>query len=329
MDRPGPDGAHTLLRKGGSAPSTEDVDPRFVDLDSWPLATAVEAMWEGQVSAVAAMRPALPALAAAAAGAAAVLGDVGRLVYVGAGTSGRIAAQDGAELSPTFGWPQERLVFAIAGGPAALLKSVEGAEDDADEGARQVDAAEVGPSDVVLALAASGRTPFTVAALSRAAARGAATIGIANNAGTPLLSVAQHPILIETGPEPVAGSTRMKAGTTQKIALNLVSTGIMLRLGRVCRGMMVHMQATNDKLKLRAERMVARLADCDAATAARALEAAAGDIRIAALIASGAEARAARTHLSRRGGNLRMALRDVGEQPAPQPTRHRASATKR
>src|SRR5262249_16025619 len=200
------------------------------------------------------------------------LGDRGRLIYVGAGTSGRVAVQDGAELTPTFAWPQARIGFNIAGGESAFVTSVEGAVDGVDDGIPQIDAANLSPHDVVIAVAASGTTPFTVAALQRAGRYQAVTIGHANNAGTALLAAAKYPVLVETGRELVAGSTRMKAGTAQKVVLNLISTGIMLRLGRVYRGMMVNMPPTNAKLKRRAEAMVARIAGCSEVQAACALE---------------------------------------------------------
>jgi N-acetylmuramic acid 6-phosphate etherase len=288
--------------------ATEDVDPRYMDLDAWPMAAAMDAMWEGQMSAVAAIRNALPALTVAAEAAAGALGSKGRIVYVGAGTSGRVAVQDGAELPPTFDWPQERLVFALAGGEAAFLRSIEGAEDDDADGEAQIERAGVGAADVVIGVAASGTTPFTVAALQRATALGSVSIGIANNGGTPLLGAVRHAILIETGSEVVAGSTRMKAGSAQKIALNLLSTGIMIRLGRVYRGMMVNMHLSNAKLQRRAEGMVARLAGCTPAMADRVLAATGGDIKTAVLLALGVELNTGRATLLQHGGNLRHAL---------------------
>lgn len=293
--------------------ATEDVDPRFTDLDAWPFASAMEAMWDGQMSAVAAVRAALPALTAAAAAAAEVLGETGRLIYVGAGTSGRVAVQDGAELPPTFDWPLERIVFAMAGGRGALISSVEGAEDDAADGISQIEGAGTGAADVVIGVAASGTTPFTVAAVARATELGAVTIGIANNAGAPLLAAARFPVLIETGSELIAGSTRMKAGTAQKVVLNLISTGIMLKLGRVYRGMMVNMRTANVKLKLRAERMVARIAGCDLDEAAAALQTTHGDIKLATLVVLGYSPEMAAAILSRSGGNLRVALSELAD----------------
>jgi N-acetylmuramic acid 6-phosphate etherase len=291
--------------------ATEDVDPRFADLDAWSLASAMEAMWEGQLAAAAAVGRALPAITAATNAANEALRDHGRLVYVGAGTSGRVAVQDGAELTPTFAWPQERLRFIIAGGESAFVSSAEGAEDDVADAVKQIEAARLRPHDVVIAVAASGTTPFTVAALQQAGTYGAVTIGVANNPGSALLTSAKFPVLVETGRELIAGSTRMKAGTAQKIVLNLISTGIMLRLGRVYRGMMVNMQTTNAKLKRRAEVMVARIAGCDQAQAACALEQTEGDIKMAALVVLGYGKAEAELMLARHKGNLRRVFADL------------------
>src|SRR3954469_16134606 len=291
---------------------TEGVDPQFADLDAWSLTSAMKAMWDGQLAAVAAIGNALPAITAATEAAKAALGDRGRLVYVGAGTSGRVAVQDGAELLPTFAWPKERVRFVVAGGDSAFIASIEGAEDDVGDAIMQINATRLTPQDVVIAVAASGTTPFTVAALQQAGALGAVTIGIANNRGTPLLASAKFPILVETGRELIAGSTRMKAGTAQKIVLNLISSGIMLRLGRVYRGMMVNMHVANAKLKRRAEDMVMRIAGCDEKTAAAALQDSGGDIKLATLVVLGYGRDEAEALLKRHDGNLRQALADEG-----------------
>jgi len=271
-------------------------------------------MWEGQLAAVAAIGHALPAITAATEAAKAALGDRGRIVYVGAGTSGRVAVQDGAELTPTFAWPKERVRFIVAGGDSAFVTSIEGAEDDVDDAVMQIDAARLTSHDVVIAVAASGTTPFTIAALQRADSIGAVTIGVANNPGTALLASARFPILIETGPELIAGSTRMKAGTAQKVVLNLISSGIMLRLGRVYRGMMVNMPPTNAKLKRRAEAMVAQIAHCDPSHAARSLELAEGDIKTAVLLASGIDKVDAETILKNCDGNLRRVFATLAKE---------------
>jgi len=291
--------------------ATEEVDPRFADLDAWSLASAMEAMWEGQLAAVAAIGRALPAITAATNAAREALGDHGRLIYVGAGTSGRVAVQDGAELTPTFAWPQERLHFIIAGGESAFVASVEGAEDDAVDAVKQIDAARLSQNDVVIAVSASGTTPFTEAALREAGAHRAVTIGVANNPGTALLASAKYPVLVETGRELIAGSTRMKAGTAQKVVLNLISTGIMLGLGSVYRGMMVNMQPTNAKLKRRAETMVGRIAGCNETQAARALDQAVGDIKTAALLVLGYDQAEAESILASHKGNLRRVFAEL------------------
>lgn len=291
--------------------ATEDVDPRVADLDAWSLTSAMEAMWEGQLAAVAAVGRALPAITAATNAASEALGDRGRLIYVGAGTSGRVAVQDGAELTPTFAWPQERLRFIIAGGESAFAASAEGAEDDVADAIKQATAARLSPCDVVIAVSASGTTPFAVAALQQASACRAITIGVANNPGTALLTSATYPVLVETGRELIAGSTRMKAGTAQKVVLNLISTGIMLRHGRVYRGMMVNMQMTNAKLKRRAEAMVARIASCSEAQAACALGQTDGDIKMAALVVLGYDRAEAESILASHKGNLRRVFADL------------------
>jgi N-acetylmuramic acid 6-phosphate etherase len=294
--------------------ATEEVDPRFADLDAWSLTSAMEAMWEGQLAAVAAIGSALPAITAATEAAKAALGDRGRIVYVGAGTSGRVAVQDGAELTPTFAWPKERVRFIVAGGDSAFVTSIEGAEDDVDDALMHVASARLTSHDVVIAVAASGTTPFTIAALQQARSFGAVTIGIANNPGTALLASAKFPILIETGRELIAGSTRMKAGTAQKVVLNLISSGIMLRLGRVYHGMMVNMQPTNAKLKRRAEAMVAQIAHCDPSRAARSLENAEGDIKTAVLLALGLNRVDAEIILKDCNGNLRHVFAELARE---------------
>ena len=290
--------------------ATEHFSPRFQDLDTWSSLDILSAFYEGQLSAVAAVRPSLPAIAAAAEEAATRLRRGGRLVYVGAGTSGRIGVQDGTELPPTFNWPDDRVVYLIAGGERAIMKAVENAEDSVEEGTAGIRNNNIGPSDVVIGVAASGQTPFTIAALKEAAARGAQTVGISNNAQAPILESCSHPILADTGEEVIAGSTRMKAGTAQKVILNLLSSLIMVRMGRVYRGLMVNMRATNAKLRRRSEIMVMQITDCSEATAADAILQAGGDLKTAVLIASGASPQEAQGALERNDGNLRRALAD-------------------
>ncbi len=290
---------------------TEEISPRYLDLDSWSTGEMIAAMYEGQLAAAAAISNALADVAAAVDDAAPALRRGGRIVYVGAGTSGRIGVQDGSELPPTYDWPADRVVFAMAGGLGALVRSVEGAEDNEGAGAQAMAEAEVNADDVVIGLAASGTTPYTIGALRAATAKGAVTIAIANNSGAPLLTVARHPILVETGSEVVAGSTRMKAGTAQKIVLNLFSTAVMVKLGRVYRGLMVHMRASNTKLRRRAEGMVREIIDCTAEDAKRFVDQADGDVKTAILLGFGLAPAEAADVLARHEGNLRSAIREL------------------
>ncbi len=285
-------------------PATEGVSPRYTAIETWSSAAMLDAVLENQLAAVAAVRPALPAIAAAAEAAAVRLRRGGRLAYAGAGTSGRIAVQDGAELPPTFDWPRDRLLLLMAGGERALVHAVEGAEDVADG----IDVQDLGAGDVLLGLAASGTTPFTIACIRRARAAGALTIALANSPGAPLLAAAEHPILLPTGPEPIAGSTRLGAGTAQKVALNLFSTLLMTRLGRVYQGQMIDMLARNDKLRRRAVRMLCRLGPADEAAAAAALAAADGRLKLALLILRGQTRQAAERELDRSHGHLPPSL---------------------
>ena len=289
---------------------TEQISPRYVELDSWSTAEMIAAMYEGQLAAAAAVRGALGAIAAAVEDAVPALQRGGRIVYAGAGTSGRIGVQDGSELPPTFDWPADRVVFAMAGGLDALVRSAEQAEDDEAAGAQAMADAKIGADDVVIGVAASGTTPFTVGALRASSASGAVTIAVANNPDAPLFEVARHRILADTGSEVIAGSTRMKAGTAQKIVLNLFSTAVMVKMGRVYRGLMVDMRARNAKLRRRAEAMVSEIVRCPEGDAARYLEQADGNVKTAVLIGFGLDRSEATKLLQRHGGNLRSAINE-------------------
>ncbi len=238
----------------------------------------------------------------------------GRLVYVGAGTSGRLAVQDGAELVPTFSWPQERLLLLMAGGRNALLWSVEGAEDAVDL-AQQHD---IGDDDVVIAVAASGTTPFTLSCLTEAKRRGALTIGVANNRDTPILKEADHAIWLDTGAEPIAGSPRIKAGTAQRITLNVFSSVVMILLGRVYDGLMVDLQAVSQKLVRRSEDILTRLTGSSGEQAREALHRANGNVKLAVLLLHGCDVKQATDLLHRADGQLRAALAHIGK-PSPEP----------
>ena len=296
------------MRKGFPGPAdTETGFPGAEQAELWPTGRALAAMLDGQQAAIAAVQSALPALSVAVAATADRLRGAGRLVYAGAGASARLAVQDGVELYPTFGWPHARLATLIAGGVPALTRSVEGAEDDAEAAQAAVAAIALGPADVVVSVAASGTTRFTVAAQAAAREAGALTVALANNPGTPLLAGAECPVPLPTGAEFLAGSTRMAAGTAQKIALNLFSTRVMTELGRVYRGRMVQVVPSNAKLVARAHRIVAELTGVPLETAAHAHDAADGDIRLAVLMLDGLSRTVAQGRLDAAGGDLRRA----------------------
>ncbi len=290
---------------------TEQINPRYVELDSWSAAEMLAAMFEEQLAAVAAVRDSLEAIAAAVEDAVPALQRGGRIVYAGSGTSGRIGVQDGSELPPTFDWPTDRVVFAMAGGLGALVRSAEGAEDDEAAGAQSMSDANIGANDVVIGIAASGTTPFTIGALRASSAAGAVTIAVASNPDAPLFAVARHRILTDTGSEVIAGSTRMKAGTAHKIVLNLCSTAVMVRMGRVYRGLMVDMRARNAKLRRRAEAIVSEIIGCSADDAARYLAHADGHLKTGVLIGLGLSRDEAAQMLERHEGNLRSAINET------------------
>jgi len=287
---------------------TERPSPRYSGIDIWEPADVLDAMIEGQFAAVAAVRAARPALERATLAMEARLRDCGRLVYAGAGTSGRLAVQDGAELMPTFSWPEDRLLLLMAGGHEALLQSVEGAEDETEHAIRLVRQHGINAKDVLIAVAASGTTPFTLSCLREAKQRGALTIGIANNRGAPLLHEAEHPIWLDTGPEPIAGSTRLKAGTAQRIALSLLSSLLMILLGRVYDGLMVDVQAVNKKLVRRSEDMLLRITGRTREEVRDALTRANGSVKLAVMLLHGCDVANAAALLNEAGGQLRAAL---------------------
>ena len=293
--------------------TTEAASPRYAALEDWSSSDLVAGILEGQYAAIAAVQAANAGIAEAIDRGAERLARGGRLVYLGAGTSGRIATQDAAELPPTFNWPYERAISLMAGGRDALFHAAEGAEDSEQLAIDALDDIQIDAKDVVIALAASGRTPYAVGGVVHARSKGALTIGIFNNRGGRLGEVADIPILLETGVEVLSGSTRMKAGTAQKAALNCISTGIMIQLGFVYRGLMVEMRPTNVKLQDRAVKMVAALSDADYDAAKTALDTAGGSIKLAATMLSlGLDRGAAQERLDAAGGNLRRALHSGG-----------------
>ena len=290
---------------------TEQPYPGHERLDEYGTRELVGAFLEDQAAAAVAVQNAAAQLALAVDGAVPRLQAGGRLIYVGAGTSGRLGLLDSVELNPTFSWPSDRALALLAGGPAALYAAVEGAEDDQDRGARDLAALQPGPTDVVLLLAASGATPYTLGALAAARSAGAFTIGIANNPGSPLAAGAEVGITRDTGPEVISGSTRLKAGTSQKIALNTFSSAVMVRLHKVFGNLMVDVRPTNAKLVRRAVRLIGLATGADEARSQAAFEACGGQVKtaiVAVLKALGPDQ--ARERLAAVQGSVRAALRD-------------------
>jgi len=290
--------------------STESVDSRYEDLDCLETGQLLDTLLQSQRQAADAVNAVTTELSATIEAARLCLADAkGRLVFIGAGASGRLAVQDGAELWPTYGWPHNRLVLRIAGGDAALLSSRDGAEDDVPGAKNQVAELAIAQSDVVVGLAASGATPWTCEWLRESRRLGALTIGFANNNPSELLQVAEHAIHLDSGAEVLAGSTRMAAGTAQKIALNLFSTALMVKLNRTYGNLMVDMAATNSKLDGRRLSMVRHI--CPHATtedSRTALKAADGNVKRAVLVLKGLDSEAADALLLETGGSLREAL---------------------
>ena len=289
------------------SPSTERANDATRDLDTLAIPELVALLAREQAAAVLAVERAAPALARAVELVVAALESGGSLHYVGAGSSGRLAMLDAAECPPTFGTPQSLVVAHVAGGFEALVRAVENAEDDAAAGAAEMSS--IDAKDVVVGISASGGAPYVVAALAAARSRGARTIAIASVATSRLVREADVGIVLDTGAEPIAGSTRLKAGTAQKLALNTLSTASMVRLGRVYDNLMVDVVATNAKLRRRAIDLVARLANVDDERARSLLALADGHVKVAVVIASrGVSADGARALLAENGGFLRPLL---------------------
>ncbi len=290
-------------------PRTEQPYPGHERLDEYGIAELVAALIDDQASAATAVRGASAQIALAVEGAVPRLENGGRIIYVGAGTSGRLGLLDSVELNPTFSWPHERSVALLAGGLPAIHEAVEGAEDDHERGVRDLSELHPGPRDVVVLLAASGATPFTLGALAAARAAGSYTIGIANNPGAPLAEGAEVGIILDTGQEVISGSTRLKAGTAQKIALNTFSSAVMVRLNKVFGNLMVDVRPTNAKLVRRAIRLIALASGTNEARAQEAFEACDRQVKtaiVSILKAIGPDQ--ARERLAAAQGSVRAAL---------------------
>lgn len=252
--------------------TTEGVDDRFAHLDRMDVAQLAHVMNDADRGVPDAVEQALPQIIPAIEAISQRFGAGGRIIYVGAGTSGRLGVLDASECPPTFNTRPEQVLGLIAGGDTALRSAMEGAEDDPDQGAADLAAVQVGPRDAVVGIASSGRTPYVVGALRHAREAGAMTVALSCNADAETSEVAEHGIEVVVGPEVVAGSTRLRSGTAQKMVLNMISTICMVRAGKVMGNRMVDLRATNEKLRIRAVRMVAELADVDEDTATGALE---------------------------------------------------------
>lgn len=259
--------------------ATEASNEKFADIEQWPTHLVVRRLIDDQIEGLKAVSHQASQIAIVAEAMASRLRKGGRLIYAGAGTSGRIAVQDGVELKPTFGWPSDRVDFLIAGGAGALTESVEGAEDDFHSAQSAIKERNVSSADVVICVAASGLTPYTVGVARAASELGALTVGVSSNSDTELSNCVSYAIEVATGPEVIAGSTRLKAGTVQKGVLNALSTAMMLRLGFVQQGLMVSMQVTNEKLFRRAVGIIQTIANVSSTEAEALLMQADLDIR--------------------------------------------------
>lgn len=290
--------------------ATEAVRPDLADLDCRPATELVRTLIEAQAAAQPAVLAAAPALTVAVNAIADRLARGGRLFYAGAGTSGRLAILDASECPPTFNTPPELVTALIAGGPAALTQAREGAEDDAAAGADALRAQGLRPVDAVVGIAASGRTPFVIGALRHAREVGAYAAAIVNNAGSALGATAEVAIELATGAEAIAGSTRLCAGTAQKIALNTLSTAVMVRLGKTYGPYMVDMRATNVKLRHRALRMLDAITGAGEAACAQALAATHARVKPAVVMLLGqCDVVEAERRLAASGGRVRDALK--------------------
>lgn len=297
------------------APVTETPDPRFSGLDTWPEMALCDALWSGQSRAVSAVLPALPALAAAATAAADRLDRGGSLIYGGAGTSGVLALLDGYELAPTFNWPQSRVRALLAGGLDLSGGISSAGEDDPEAGRAALAGAGCGHNDVVIGVSASGGSRYTVAIVEEARRRGALTIAVSSMAASALVAAADHALITPTGPEVIAGSTRLGAGTAQKVVLNTLSTAIMVRLGMVYDNLMVNVRPDNEKLRARGMAILCRITGA-AVEDARDCLTRTGDIKLAALLLGGVSEQAAQAALLNHRGRLRDAMQATGWRPA-------------
>lgn len=286
-------------------PSTELVNPNTVGMDQLSTVDLLLRINDEDETVARIVRGCVPQIARAVDAIALGLRAGGRLIYIGAGTSGRLGVLDASECLPTFGVSPEQVFGIIAGGERALTRAIEGAEDDGPAGSAVIDQISVGPNDVVVGMSASGGAPYVRAAVLQAKARGAVTVGVACAEPAPLMAEVDIPIQAVVGPEVLQGSTRLKSGTAQKLICNLLSTGAMVKIGKTYGNRMVDVQATNIKLVARAQRLICELGQTDATTAARLLTEAGGSTKLAIVMARrGVDAPAARELLQAAEGFL-------------------------
>ncbi|WP_424889687.1 N-acetylmuramic acid 6-phosphate etherase [Streptomyces sp. XH2] len=300
----------SALRAELATLTTEAFRPELADIDRLPTLDIARIMNGEDAGVAAAVAAQLPEIAAAVDATAARMARGGRLVYAGAGTAGRLGVLDASECPPTFNTDPSQVTGVIAGGAAALVTAVEGAEDSKELAAGDLAALGVGPADTVVGISASGRTPYAVGAVEHARAAGALTIGVACNAGSALGRAAEHAIEVVVGPELLTGSTRLKAGTAQKLVLNMLSTITMIRLGKTYGNLMVDVRASNEKLRARSRHIVALATGAGERETEAALAETGGEVKDAILVVlGGVDGRTAARLLDESGGHLRSALR--------------------
>ncbi|GLX18952.1 MULTISPECIES: N-acetylmuramic acid 6-phosphate etherase [Streptomyces] len=301
--------AYADLRAQLDTLTTEAFRPELAEIDRLPTLEIVRTMNAEDATVPAAVAAQLEPIAAAVDAIAERMARGGRLVYAGAGTAGRLGVLDASECPPTFNTDPAQVVGLIAGGPGAMLRAVEGAEDSRELAAADLTALALTRDDTVVGVSASGRTPYAVGAVEYARTRGALTVGLSCNAGSALAAAAEHGIEVVVGPELLTGSTRLKAGTAQKLVLNLISTVTMIRLGKTYGNLMVDVRATNEKLRARARRIVALATGAPDAEIEAALAATGGEVKDAVLVVlGGVDGPEAARLLAESGGHLREAL---------------------
>ncbi|KMO98462.1 N-acetylmuramic acid 6-phosphate etherase [Streptomyces roseus] len=316
-------GSYTALRAQLDTLTTEAFRPELAEIDRQSTLDIARTMNAEDATVPAAVAAQLPRIAAAIDAIAPRMARGGRLVYAGAGTAGRMGVLDASECPPTFNTDPAQVVGLIAGGPGAVVRSVEGAEDSKELAAEDLTALGIGPQDTVVGVSASGRTPYAIGAVEYARTRGALTVGLSCNAGSALAAAAEHGIEVVTGPELLTGSTRLKAGTAQKLVLNLISTITMIRLGKTYGNLMVDLRASNEKLRARSRRIVALATGAPDEEIEAALDAAGGEVKQAVLVLlGGVDGSAAAELLTAAHGHLREALA-MTPAPAPAPASNR------